>query len=191
MNKENVLAIIIALLIGLVGGYLVFSIGKKPAMVPGGGLPAGGGAPVDTQKRIEEAKKIIAQDPKNLKAWVMLGNDYFDTNQPQQAIAAYQKALELDPSNANILTDQGLMYRQIGWYDKAQANYEKAQKIDPKHEQSLLNLGVLYLENLKQPAKAIQVFSRYLELFPTSPNAQRVKATLDEHKANPPGINKK
>jgi tetratricopeptide (TPR) repeat protein len=117
----------------------------------------------------------------------MLGNDYFDTNQPQPAIAAYQKALELDPNNPNILTDQGLMYRQIGWFDKAQANFEKAQKIDPKHEQSLLNLGILYAENLKQPAKAIQAWNRYLELFPTSPNAQRVKATLDELKANPQG----
>lgn len=188
MNKENVLAVVIALLIGLVGGFLVFSISKKPATVPGG-LPAGGGAPVDTQRRIEEAKKIVAQDPRNLKAWVMLGNDYFDTNQPQQAIAAYQKALELDPENANILTDQGLMYRQIGWYDKALANFEKAQKIDPKHEQSLLNLGILYAENLKQPAKAIQAWTRYLELFPTSPNSQRVKATLDDLKAKTQGQN--
>ena len=107
-------------------------------------IPAGSGSPTDYVSRIAEAEKIVAKDPKNLNAWLSLGNDYFDTEQAQKAINAYGKVLEIEPNNPNVLTDQGVMYRKVGWYDKALANFEKAQKLDPKHLQSLYNIGVVY-----------------------------------------------
>jgi cytochrome c-type biogenesis protein CcmH/NrfG len=89
LKKENLLFVLIALIVGLLGGYLIFSIaGKKEAVPVGGGVPMGAGSPTDYQKRITEAEKIVAGDPKNLQAWIQLGNDYFDTGQPQKAISA-------------------------------------------------------------------------------------------------------
>src|SRR5690349_4388977 len=111
----------------MLGGYLIFSIaGKKQAEPVGGGVPLGAGSPTDYQMRITEAEKIVVRDPKNLQAWVQLGNDYFDTGQPQKAVAAYGKALELKPDDPNVLTDQGVMYKQVGAFDKAIANFERA-----------------------------------------------------------------
>lgn len=181
MKKESVLGIVVALIIGLLGGFLIFSVSAKKETVPvAGGLPPGAGSPTDYQQRIAEAEKIVAADPKNLQAWIQLGNDYFDTDQAKKSVDAYGKALELDPSNTNVLTDQGIMYRKIGWYDKAIANFEKAQQLDPKHLQSLYNLGVVYATDLKQPEKAIKVWNHYLELDTTSPTAQQVKMQLDQ-----------
>ena len=186
MKKENLLFVLIALIVGLLGGYLIFSVGsKKQAESGGGGVPLGAGSPTDYQNRITEAEKIVAREPKNLAAWIQLGNDYFDTGQPQKAINAYGKALELKPDDPNVLTDQGAMYQQTGAFDKALANFEKAQKIDPNHLQSLYNIGVVYAYNIKQPDKAIKAWTRYLELDSASPKAQEVRAKLEQLKANP------
>ncbi len=186
MKKETALLVVVALVVGLLGGYLIFSISGKTEVAPvGNNLPVGGGSPTDYQARIAQAEKIVTQDPKNLQAWIQLGNDYFDTEQPQKAINAYAKALELKPDNPNVLTDQGVMYRKVGWYDKAIANFEKAQAIDPRHLQSIYNLGLVYADDLKQPEKAIKAWNRFLELDSTSPTAQQIKRMVEDLKTHP------
>ena len=178
MKKENILIAIMALVAGLIGGFLIFSIsGKKEEPTLTGGVTAGSGSPVDYQQRIAELEKV-ANDPKNLQAWTMLANEYYDTDQAQKAINAYNKALEITPGNPNLLTDQGVMFKRTGQFDKALANFEKAQKIDPKHLQSLYNMGIVYSEDLKQPDKALKVWNHYLELDSTSPAAQQVKRLM-------------
>ncbi len=181
MKKESILVAVVALVVGLLGGYLVFSISSankvqqaQPAITPGAG------SPTDYARRIAEAEKIVAQDPKNLNAWISLGNDYFDTEQPQKSINAYSKALEIDPANPNVLTDQGVMYRKVGWYDKALVNFEKAQKLDSKHLQSLFNIGIVYVVDLKQPDKAAPYLNRYLQIDPNSANAAQVRGMLGQ-----------
>jgi cytochrome c-type biogenesis protein CcmH/NrfG len=181
LKKESILIAVVALIAGLLGGYLVFTIssaGKNPQVSQG--IPPGAGSPTDYTKRIAAAEKIVAQDPKNLSAWISLGNDYFDTDQAQKSINAYNKALEIEPNNANILTDQGVMFRKIGWYDKAIVNFEKANKIDPKHLQSLYNLGVVYATDLKQPDKAIVVWNKYLQMDPNSAVATQIKGVMQQ-----------
>jgi len=183
LKKDNLIFVLIALSVGMLGGYLIFSIGSNRKESPvGGGVPMGSGSPTDYQNRIAEEEKIVASDPKNLQAWVMLGNDYFDTGQPQKAINAYSKALALKPDDPNVLTDQGVMYLQTGDKDKALADFEKAQQVDPRHLQSLYNIGVVY-SDMKQFDKAIKAWSHYLDLDPTSPKAQEVKARLEQLKS--------
>ena len=179
MNKENVLIVVVALVVGLLGGYLIFNIAGNKSQLPDNvAIPQGAGSPTDYQRRIVEAEKIVAKDPNNAQVWNQLANDYFDTDQPQKAVNAYSKVIELDPKNVNAITDQGIMYRKIGWYDKAIANFEKAQIIDPKHLQSLYNLGVVYMADLKQPDKAREIWTKYLQFDSTSPTAQQIKADL-------------
>jgi tetratricopeptide (TPR) repeat protein len=178
VSKENILTVVVALIVGLLGGYLIFNIAGNKQVPANVTIPQGAGSPTDYQRRIVEAEKIVAKDPNNVQVWNQLANDYFDTDQPQKAVNAYSKVLELDPKNVNALTDQGIMYRKIGWYDKAIANFEKAQSIDPKHLQSLYNLGVVYMADLKQPDKAREIWTKYLQFDSTSPTAQQIKADL-------------
>lgn len=187
MKSENLIFIVVALLVGLLGGFLIFSVTNKNkgGAVPQS-MPMGSGSPTDYSQRIAEAEKILAQDPKNYQVWVQLGNDYFDTEQPQKSVNAYAKALEIDSNRQdtpNVLTDQGVMYRKMGLFDKAIANFEKANQLDPKHLQSLYNMGVVYANDLKQVDKAIAVWQRYVALDPMSPQGQQVKAMIDELKA--------
>jgi tetratricopeptide (TPR) repeat protein len=187
MSKENILYTIIALLVGILGTVLVTGVVNKnqPTTEVNGTVPMGGGSPTDYQARIAEAEKIVVREPNNLQAWTQLGNDYFDTDQPQKAINAYGKALELDPRNPGVLTDQGIMFRKVGWFDKAISNFEKARQIDPGHLQSLYNMGVVYANDLKQPDKALQAWSLYLQLDTTSPTAQQLKGLVEQLKTAP------
>jgi tetratricopeptide (TPR) repeat protein len=121
-------------------------------------------------------------DPVNAKAWIAIGNRYFDLHQRQKAIEAYNKALQLDPNNPDILTDQGVMYREIGAFDHAIANFEKANTIDPRHLTSLLDLGVLYAQDLKDEDKAIKAWTRLIRIAPTSIQAARAQAYIDQLK---------
>ena len=190
MNKDSILIAVVALIVGLLGGYLIFSISNAgKAQQPDTAISAGAGSPTDYTQRIAQAEKVVAQDPKNLNAWISLGNDYFDTEQSQKSINAYNKALEIEPNNPNILTDQGVMFRKIGWYDKALANFEKANKIDPNHLQSLYNAGIVYSVDLKQPDKAVPYWNKYLSLDSNSPTAIQIKGLMEQSgKATAPTI---
>jgi cytochrome c-type biogenesis protein CcmH/NrfG len=179
LKKETVLIAVVALVVGLLGGFLIFNLstsGKNTQSAPT--IPVGAGSPTDYARRITEAEKIVAMDPKNLNAWISLGNDYFDTEQAQKAINAYKMALEIEPNNTNVLTDQGVMYRKIGWFDKALVNFEKAQKLDPQHLQSLYNMGIVYAVDMKQPDKASSIWNRYLKLDSTSATALQIKEMM-------------
>ena len=186
MKKEQILIAVVALIVGLLGGFLVFKMGADKSsggVASAPSMPMGAGSPTDYAKRIAEAEKIVSVDPKNLQAWVALANDYFDTDQAQKAVNAYGKALELGPANPNLLTDQGVMYRRLGQFDKAITNFEKAQQLDPKHLQSLYNLGVVYAADLKKNDKAIETWNKYLTIDSSSASAMQIKGMIEQVKA--------
>jgi cytochrome c-type biogenesis protein CcmH/NrfG len=170
---------------GSAGRVMTDSSASAPMPVPSGGMgggmpatPAGGG--LQAQQRISASEAIVARDPKNVGAWVQLGNDYFDTHQTKKAIEAYGRALELQPNNPDVLTDQGVMYRESGMFDKAIANFQKANQVDPKHVQSLFNMGVVYASDLKDKDKAAKAWKKVIETAPGSPQATQAKEALDQ-----------
>lgn len=179
MKKESLLICVVSLIVGFLLGFLIGSTGNVGKSAPAtASIPQGAGSATDYAARIAEAEKIVAQDPKNINAWLSLGNDYFDTEQAQKSIHAYGKVLEMQPNNPNVLTDQGVMYRKIGWYDKALENFEKAQKIDPKHVQSLFNAGIVYAVDMKDHVKARPYWKKILEIDPNGATAMQVKSMM-------------
>ena len=154
-----------------------------PSMPPPGAPPAavpqvGQAAPAGVEQRIAMTQQLVAQDPKNVKAWIALGNDYFDTHQPQKSIDAYANALALEPNNPDVLTDQGVMYRELGQSEKALANFLKANQIAPRHFQSLFNAGVVYAYDLKDSKKAVETWNRIIAADPSGPFATQSRAAI-------------
>lgn len=186
MSKENIVFSVSGLIIGFLLGILVGGkvTGGSPANQAAPAVQQQGAAPVadSTQlsMRISETEKIVAKDPKNLQAWITLGNDYFDAQNPQKSVQAYAKALELDPNNPNVLTDQGVMFRALGFFDRALANFEKANKINPAHLQSLYNQGIVYAVDLKQPAKARPIFEAVIQKAGNSEMGAQARQMLQQ-----------
>jgi cytochrome c-type biogenesis protein CcmH/NrfG len=161
--------------------------GMAPGAAQPGQIPPGMGLPsAEVQTRIIKMEGLVKADPKNHDAWVSLGNDYFDSHQPQKAVDAYAKALALKPGNPDVLTDQGVMYRQLNQFDKAIANFQKASQLNPSHLQSLFNLGIVYASDLHQPDEAAKALNKVVVLAPNSEQANQARQLLAQLKTMPP-----
>ncbi len=186
MKKETLLIVVVVLIAGFVIGLLA---GKTsgPSAPANTGAPSAPAPMVNVQQKLNELKRIVATDPANFKAWVALGNEYFDGNQLMDAIEAYDKALEIQPNSPDVLTDQGVMFKRLGWFDRAIANFNKANEVDPSHATSIYNLGIVYRYDLNDLPKAQQAWTRFLELNPSGPGSDRVRQDLEFLRTHPQG----
>jgi cytochrome c-type biogenesis protein CcmH/NrfG len=150
--------------------------------------PPGAGAPPapPPANEITMLEDLVRRDPNNREAWVRLGNDYFDSHQPQKSIAAYGKALEIKGDDPDVLTDQGVMYREIGMYDNALKNFEKAHQADPKHLTSLFNQGIVWAFDKKDPKKATAVWQEVIKKDPAGPNGQKARDLITQFQSGAP-----
>lgn len=145
--------------------------------------PAGIGGPVqgvDTVKLLQDALK---KDPKNLGAWIDLGNIMMDTHRFNEAIDAYAKALEIDPKNVNVRVDMGTCYRNIGKPDVAVKEYKKALEYDPNHINGHKNMAVVLAYDIKDYKQAVKEFEKVLTLQPHGPDTGAIKAEIEKLKA--------
>ena len=197
MKKETViLSVVIAFLVGFITGATVAILkGKKgdarpvavqpptaaPAMAPV--APLSGPSPEEVSAKIQALKDIVQKDANNLSALVELGNLYFDTDQPKEAIEAYSKYLAVKPDNADVRTDMGIMYRKLGDSDRAMQEFRKAAQTDPTHANSRYNIGVVLLHDKQDIKGAIKAWEDYLKADPNSERAERVKAQMERMRA--------
>jgi len=83
-----------------------------------------------------------------------------------EAVAELEKATTLAPGLAVAWNQLGLAYRQNGEFTKARDAYEHALAIAPNYATAVLNLGVLDDLYLAEPARALELYTRYLALTP-------------------------
>jgi cytochrome c-type biogenesis protein CcmH/NrfG len=195
MKKETViLYVVIALLVGFITGATVGilwvtkgggtkAMVQKPQMAPPPAPSAR--SSIEVASQIQTLKEIIKKDPKNLAAWVELGNLYFDTDQPKEAIEAYRQYLAIKPDNPDVRTDMGIMYRKLGEFDRAIEEFRKAAQNDPKHVNSRYNLGLVLLHDKGDMKAAIKAWEDYLKVDPSSERAQRIRAQIEKMKTMP------
>jgi tetratricopeptide (TPR) repeat protein len=203
MKKETViLIVVIAFLVGFAIGatvgilYMInrgakgvekAAIVQRPQMAPPSTLAP---APlardsIEVASQIKTLKEIVKKDPKNLPAWVELGNLYFDTDQPKEAIEAYSHYLAVKPDNPDVRTDMGIMYRKLGQFDRALEEFRKAAQTDPKHVNSRYNIGLVLLHDKQDIKGAIKAWEEYLKVDPNSERAQRIRAQTEKMKSMP------
>ena len=174
VRKETFwLALLLALAVGFFGGVMFAVFRSDTAAVPGQPAARTTQAPAQAPVALTDRSAMIsaledetAKNPQNGQAWIQLGNEYFDSDQHEKSIRAYQKALEIEPNNANVWTDLGIMYRRSGKPQEAIASFDKAIAADPKHEPSRLNKGIVLLHDLKDFEGAIKAWEELLEVNP-------------------------
>ena len=199
MKKETViLVVVIAFLVGFISGATVAilrgtkgaektAVVQKPQMAPPGAPAPAPPArePLQAASQIQTLQEIVKKDPKNLSAWVELGNLYFDADQPKEAIDAYSRYLAVKPDNPDVRTDMGIMYRKLGQSDKALDEFRKAARSDPKHVNSRYNIGLVLLHDKQDIQGAIKAWEEYLKVDPNSERAQRIKSQMEKIKSMP------
>ena len=200
MKKETaILMIVIAFLVGFISGATVAILKVKGGseevakmqsskiapqtatqMTP---MPASEGLPsAELSSKIQALKEMLKKDPQNLSAWAELGNLYFDSDQPREAIDAYSKYLAENPDNPDVRTDMGIMYRKLGNFDRALEEFRKAAQSDPNHINSRYNIGLVLLHDKQDMKGAIKAWEEYLKVDPKSERAQRISVQIDKMK---------
>ncbi len=187
-KKEIVLVIgFCCLIIGFLSG-IVFSIYKTPA--GGNAARVAGDQPgaqagkltAEQAQHLLQLEREVRKNPENTEAWTTLGHLYFDSDQADKAITAYNKSLALAPNNADVLTDLGVMYRRAGNPQQAVASFDRAVQVNAKHETARFNKGIVLLYDLKDQPGAIAAWQELVSLNPmaTAPNGQLVSEILKE-----------
>ncbi len=161
----------------------VVSCQKKEEPAPQSQFPAGPVQSGPLQNETVMLKDVLKNDPKNLGAWIKLGNTLMDAGRFGEAVDAYQKALALDPKNVDVRVDMGTCYKNSGRPDMAVKEYRKAIELDPRHLNAHRNLGVVLANELKDKAGAVKEFEKYLELAPNAPDAATIRSIIQQLKA--------
>lgn len=168
-DKHRVLFAALIFLLGFVTG-VAFTVYKSPSLPKMAAETATPPHDEELHQAILKLEAETAAKPEDHQGWIRLGNLYFDTDQPQKAIAAYEKSLALHPHDANVLTDLGVMYRKIKDPRQAIAHFEKAMEKDPRHLPSRYNKGIVLISDLGDPEGAIASWETMLKIDPQATN---------------------
>jgi len=188
-KSSLILACLISAAVGFLGGIVLSAYKSSSAISmpgPGPGQQQAPGQKLTSELAgvIEALERETAQNPGNIKAWIELGNNYFDTDQFEKSIRAYERALALDPDNVNVLTDMGVMYRRSGQPQKALAAFDKAIAVDPAHEVSRFNKGIVLMHDVNDREGAMKAWEDLVRINPLakSPGGMLIKDMIDKLK---------
>jgi tetratricopeptide (TPR) repeat protein len=174
-------ALFVGALLGFIAGYFAAGAARPPAAAAPA-TPDGSAAPGEAG-RIGSLKTELLRDPENPRLWAALGNAYYDREDWDRAIEAYEKALRKAPKDANVLSDLGAAYRNRGEFRRAIAAFEKARKADPKHWQSLLNLVLVHAFDARDAVAAQRFLDELTRRYPEIPNTGRIQEQISRIRA--------
>jgi len=200
-KQTLIVAIVLCLAIGFVGGTLYSSFKLAPRN------PARDQGKASVQKeephehpdismelsaKISEIQQFLKDHPDDAEAWTKVGNLFYDSDQAQNAIEAYEKALSIEPGRIGVITDLGTMYRRNNQPQKAIESFDKAIAIDPSFETARFNKGVVLLHDLNDLEGCIKEWEAIIEINPMAmaPNGDSVDALVQKMKTRKPLSNK-
>jgi tetratricopeptide (TPR) repeat protein len=166
VKRLPILPLLVGALLGFIGGYFAAG-GGRPAAAPAPAESAGG--------PLEELQAAVDRDPENPTLLTSLGNAWFDREEWDKAVAAYEKAR---------LSDLGAAYRNRGEFRRAIELFERARKNDPAHWQSLLNLVIVHAYDRKDPAGAQRWFDELKRRYPEIPDLDRIQERISSLRAS-------
>lgn len=151
------------------------AMGSVPPQAPTASSP-GGGAPM--VGLINELKRRLQSDPKDLEAATGLAHLYHDAGMFDQAIPFYERAVELASKDPNLLTDLGICLQEIGRLDESLDAFARASAADPAHWQSLYNTVIVAMKDGRVD-RAGEALQRLETVHPQAPNLGELKDAVE------------
>lgn len=186
MTRDNILFLVIGVLAGFLGGYMIQEsmAAVQPARLaaPEAGFhgvgmtgPVPGGDPnAAASAEIERLRQALEADPNDVGALLALANLNFDIQRWDRARELYTRYLALRPDDADALTDLGICLRAAGEFQAALESFAKAQELAPDHWQSVYNEVVVRAFDLSDQAAATAALERLERLAPGNPDVARL-----------------
>jgi cytochrome c-type biogenesis protein CcmH/NrfG len=130
--------------------------------------------------QILKLEQYLKNNPEDAAAWTQIGNLFFDSNQPDNAIDAYEKSLAIEPGKVEVLTDLGVMYRRNKQPQKAIEMFDKVIALDPGFETARFNKGIVLMHDLNDLEAGIKAWEELVKVNPmaTTPNGESLDAMI-------------
>jgi tetratricopeptide (TPR) repeat protein len=113
----------------------------------------------------ERGFKALAQSNPELGGpHANLGLMHRNAGKLPESAAALERAVKASPDQPLYFNQLGISYRHLGQFAKARAAYERAIDLDPNYAAAQLNLGILFDLYLRDSAKALEAYERYMAL---------------------------
>jgi tetratricopeptide (TPR) repeat protein len=124
----------------------------------------------DTSRAISSLETATEQDNKYEYAYHDLGVIYAARKHPL-GLQYFESALRLNPSNESALYGRARLLQDLGELDAAINEYRKISEINKACAECYYNIGAIYVELKKDNEKAIENFSRAIEINSEYPAA--------------------
>ncbi|MDB9483697.1 serine/threonine-protein kinase, partial [Dolichospermum circinale CS-537/05] len=129
----------------------------------------------DWRQRYKNAKEALEElnqlfgfvklQNKSSEDWFTEGNQLFDLQKYEEAIASFDKAIAIQPNNPNFWNDRGNALGRLEKYKEAITSYDKAIAIQPNYYESWSKRG-LALCYLQREEEAISSFDKAIAIQP-------------------------
>lgn len=160
---------------------LLFGWGFQACFVASGS-PEGRAGDIEAAKRLiaegsvdraaEILERLVAADPKDADAHLLLGTALALIPRRSEAIQMLRRAVELRPDFAQVHLTLGMALARFGELDAARQAYEKAVALDPQLIMAHVNLAVI-LAAEGELAAAVDHFSQAIDREGETPEAAR------------------
>lgn len=127
----------------------------------------------DYKKALENLESFIKYEPdtKDDDVYYRKAVSENDQDKTDDALISINKANELNPNNVKFLNELGYTYYALKKADEALNYYDQALAIDAKSQIALNGRGNVYRKLKKDPAEAIKLYAKTLEVNSDNTNA--------------------
>ncbi|MGQ4912215.1 MAG: tetratricopeptide repeat protein [Candidatus Thorarchaeota archaeon] len=125
---------------------------------------------------LKSAKKATKTDPRNIEAWLILGDVNIRAEKYKAAIKALERASDLDPTDASVQNTMGMICYKQGRLKDAVRYLRLAVGRRRKYTTALRNLGLILME-LEEWSEARDVLTRLSSIVTDDPDVYDALAT--------------
>jgi arylsulfatase A-like enzyme/Tfp pilus assembly protein PilF len=131
----------------------------------------------ESDEGLHALERVVAQDPRVIDAWFMLGNEYYRRRQFARAIDQFKRALELKPDYDLVVINMANAYRALGRDQEAMVGYRRFMELDPKNAQIRYEAAQILIDGGKLD-EAAQELMQALALEPKLAAARNALGVL-------------
>lgn len=120
----------------------------------------------DTARAISSLETAVEQDNRFEDAFYDIGIMYAARRNPI-ALEYYDNVLKINPANTNAAYARAKLLQDLGKTDESISEYEKIISGNKGCDICYYNLGAIFLEVKKDPKKAVEYFTKAIEINPS------------------------
>jgi cytochrome c-type biogenesis protein CcmH/NrfG len=132
----------------------------------------------ELKSSMQKNAEIVKTDPKNLKSWIILGQDFLETGQWEAAVNAFKQAVVLSNGNPKLIMAYAkslILVNNGRVTDDAKKSLQMVLIQEPHNEEARYYLAVRQL----QDGHAKEAMASMKALYHSLPGGSPVKAMID------------